>query len=254
MSTELRISIILVLLVAVVAGCQTRRAALKPDSISAYPCHFTAGPITIDGRLDEPAWKRAEPITTFYAYKPQDAKRLSPTVARLLWGKQNLYIAIECEDRDIWSYSDKPDDDLWNGDVAELFIKPSTEKLLYYEFVMAPSGALYDARYASRGAGGLARFKDWSSGAQVACAIAGSDGDYHDDDQGYTVEMAIPLSVFPDNMRPAAGLTWTFGVFRYDYSKMFEDPLLMMSIPEAPEWGYHYYEGYAPLTFQPPTE
>ena len=256
----------LVLLLVVVAACQTTPIAPTVNPAPPYPCRFASGPIAVDGRLDEPAWQKAAVIDTFYPYQPEDAASLSPTKARLLWDKDHLYLAVECGDKDVWSFSDQPDDDMWNGDVAEFFIKPSVDKPIYYEFVIAANATLYDARYPSRGAGGANRFKGWSSNAKIASVIAGTDGDWRDDDQGYTVEAAIPLAAFDEagrsaasakpNVssagRPAAGDTWTFGIFRYDYSKEYEDPLLMMSIPEAPGHGFHSYEGYGLLVFEGP--
>lgn len=121
----------------------------------------------------------------------------------------------------------------------------------YCEFVIAPGGALYDARYPSRGAGGYHRFKDWSSKAKVATTVNGTDDDWKDTDTSYVVEMAIPFSAFSDIAKqPVASDTWTVGVFRYDYTKSYEDTLLTMSIPESKKSGYHYYKGYTPLIFQ----
>ena len=171
--------------------------------------------------------------------------------ARFVWDKNYLYVGIECADDDIWSYSDKADADLWRGDVAEVFIKPSTNKLGYAEFVVAPGGALYDGRYPSRGSGTFFRFKGWSSHAKVATTINGTDGNWKDTDTGYIVEMAIPFAALKDiTTPPVTGTVWTFGVCHYDYSKSFEHPLLMMSMRESPHDGYHYYEGYRPLLFK----
>ncbi len=236
----------IVLLSAVVTGCQTQQATLKgPD----YTCRLASDGIKIDGKLDEPAWTKADKITQFHPLQPKDASYISPTIVRMLWDERCLYVAFECTDDDIWSYSNKPDDELWNGDVGELFIKPSAAERPYYEFVTAPNGAQYDGRYTSRGSGGYHRFKGWSSGTKIATRIDGTDGDGRDDDRGYTIEMAIPLKAFIGAQSPADGVTWTFGAFRYDYSKSFEEPLLIMSIPESPS-GFHYYEGYGQLIFQ----
>ncbi len=250
-------------LLFVVAGCQTCPGARPccPKSASCpaaepapavgapYTCHFAASPVTIDGKLDEAAWKKADVISTFYAYQPDNPPSLTPTKVRFLWDDTNLYVCYECEDDDIWSFSDKDDDTLWDGDVGELFIKPSAKSFEYYEFVMAPSGALYDGRYPARGAGGFHRFKGWSSNAKVATSISGTDDDPTDTDKGYVIEVAIPLSAFGASAQPTNGTSWSFGAFRYDYSKSFEQTLLLMSIPEAPSNGYHYYEGYGPLNF-----
>lgn len=237
-------------LIAVVgfsAGCQRPNVLM---SQSVYTCYFASGPMTIDGKLDEPAWQKAERITAFHVLQPSNAKKLSPTTVRLLWDDQHVYIAYECVDDDIWSYSKVADDELWNGDVGECFIKPAAKENSYYEFVIAPNGTLFDARYPSRGAGGYRRFKSWSSGATVATRIDGTDGDPRDADRGYTIEMAIPLSAIADGPKPADGATWTFAVFRYDYTKSYEDPLLLMSIPESPHHGFHYYEGYQTMVFR----
>jgi len=220
-----------------------------PVPLDPYPCHRAAGPIAVDGKLDEAAWREAEPITAFYLLEPRDIGSLPAATVRLLWDDAFLYVAFEYTDDDIWSYSNTPDDELWNGDVAEFFIKPKTDERFYYEFVMAPNGALFDAKYPSRGAGGYLRFRSWSSNAQIATTIRGTDNNDRDNDQGYTVELAIPVSAFPESVCPKEAATWTFGAFRYDYSKSYEDPLLMMSIPKAVGHGYHSYEYYQPLHF-----
>ncbi|MBN2312221.1 MAG: carbohydrate-binding family 9-like protein [Candidatus Hydrogenedentes bacterium] len=231
------------------AGCQTcpSKGAVAPEP---YACRLAAGPIAIDGKLDEAAWAKADAITEWHIFQPEGAECLFPSKVRLLWDKEFLYVAFEYEDIDIWSYSNEADSELWRGDVAELFIKPSRENPIYYEFVMAPNGTLYDGWYPSRGAGGYYRFKDWASNAKVATQVNGTDGDPSDDDQGYVVEVAFPMALFPDWAQPTPGMEWTFGAFRYDYSKAYDDPLLMMTIPEAAGHGYHSYEGYLPLRFE----
>jgi cellulose/xylan binding protein with CBM9 domain len=216
----------------------------------AYECRYTPSPIIIDGDAADTAWREAIPIDRFYVYQPEEAEVLSATKARLLWDEEYLYALFECADKDVWSYSAKADDSLWNGDVAELFLKPHEDQTRYYEFVIAPNGTLYDARYPSRGSGGALRYSDWSSKARIATRINGTDDDHRDVDTGCTIEMALPWSALSEEDRPQKGDTWRFGVFRYDYSRFFEDPLLLMSIPEAPAWGFHYYEGYLPLVFR----
>ncbi len=245
-----------VFLLTVITGCSTSHSVTSDKSSAAikqqpYVCIRATKPVKIDGKLDDAVWKKAEVVSKFYPYSPKDATNLPPMTARLAWDKNYLYVAIECADDDIWSYSNKDDDQLWRGDVVELFIKPSTKKLGYVEFVVAPGGALYDGRYPSRGSGTFFRFKNWSSHAKVATTINGTDGNWKDTDTGYIVEMAIPFSALKDiTPPPTTGTVWTFGVCHYDYSKSFEQPLLMMSMPESKHNGYHYYEGYRPLLFQ----
>ena len=239
----------LLLVVLLGSGCAGRVPVAEETRPESYLCRSIPDPIAIDGRLDEAAWQVASVITNFHVFAPKGAENLSPTEARILWGSSNLYVAITCADADIRSYSDEPDGELWNGDVGEFFVKPDRDSPVYYEFVVAPNGTLYDGRYPARDVDDRPRFKSWSSGAQVASSINGTNGDSSDMDSGYTLEMAIPLSAFAGSTPPADGVVWTFGVCRYDYSKLFDEPLLLMTMLQAP-YGFHSYEGYADLVFR----
>lgn len=233
------------------AGLCVHAEDKKEDgALAPYICHRASGDITIDGKLDDGAWAKAEAITVFYRYENGQPCDLAPANVRILWGDQFLYVAFNMTDDDVWSFSSIPDDELWQGDVAEIFIKPNTADTRYFEFISAPNGTLFDSAFPSRGAGAFKRFRSWSSGAKVAAQVHGTDGDPSDTDQGYIVEMAIPLTVFPEGQRAPEANDWTFGVFRYDYSKSFDDPLMLMSIPKAEGHGFHSYEGYRPLRFE----
>lgn len=238
-----------VLLITLLAASLLLPACRSADAIDtttrepAYVCKQITGKIHVDGKLDDPDWQQAEVIDRFYPYNATTDPQRSPTSFRMLCDDKYLYVAFTCEDDDIWSCSGKDEDELWNGDVVELFIQTDAGGHAYYEMVIAPSGAIADAHHGSRGGGGFRRFKDWSSHAEVACSINGTDGNWHDTDRSYTVEAAIPLASF-DHLDKQP---WRFGVFRYNYSVSFDEPQMLMSIPTSPKWGFHYYPGYRPL-------
>ncbi|QHI70667.1 carbohydrate-binding family 9-like protein [Tichowtungia aerotolerans] len=225
----------------------TSAESMVPGS---YVCNKIYSSITIDGRVDEDVWRLADAITNFYIYSPKDAEDVSLTVVRILRDEETLYVSFECNDDDVWSSSSKGDASLWIGDCVELYIKPRTNNNTYFELVVAPNGTLYDARYASRGAGGQDRFSSWSSGARVATTIQGTDGNWKDNDQGYVAEMAVPLKVFAKDGASFCDEAWCFCATRFDYSKSFEQPLLLMSFPKSLHNGFHYYEGYNKLIFK----
>lgn len=248
----IRCPVVCVLGLMWIAGCQAGGAngkRLAVDVNQDYQAPRTANPINIDGRLDEAAWARAKPLDQFFVFRPEQPLSVPDTQVRLLWDKNYLYAGFQCADDDVWSYSDASDDDLWEGDVTSLFVKPSVDSLTYYEFVIAPNGAMFDARYPSRGAGLADRFKRWTAGAKVATSIDGTDDEFADTDNGYSVEVAIPLSVFEDAPQPGRGVVWRFAACRFDYSKSYENALELMSIPSAGEWGFHSYENYHSLVF-----
>jgi hypothetical protein len=225
---------------------------LRAQEAATYALPKFDGAIKVDGNLDDEAWQWATTVEDFYVYRPKDATDPGNTKVRMIWSEKHLYIAFECEDDDIWSYSEQNDETLWYGDVVEVFLKPSPASNVYYEFVVAPNGALYDSFYSSRGSPRGYRFKKWSSYTRVATSVDGTGNIWTDDDRGYVVEMAIPIDRLEiDIGTPKDGDVWSVAFCRYDYSKSFEEPLLTMSFPEAPRHGFHCYEGYNTMTFLP---
>ena len=58
-----------------------------------------AGPITIDGRIDETAWAQAKPITQFRQTQPNEgAPSALPTEVRVLYDEEALYIGARMSD------------------------------------------------------------------------------------------------------------------------------------------------------------
>ncbi len=239
----------LLVLLSFVGQCPQAKSEEKQPT---YICRIATGPIKIDGQLNEPSWEHAQTVSVFYPFRPKNTANLPATTARLLWDESSLYLAWRAEDTDIWSYSNKNDDKLWRGDIVEFYAKPNAKEGVFYEIDIAPNGAIYDGCYPSRGSGGFARFKKWSSKARIATQIDGTDDNWHDQDKGYTVEAAIPLSAFGESSLPKAGSKWTFGLFRCDYTSTYDSPLLFSSLPGKLDatHGFHSYEQYQPLRFE----
>src|SRR4051812_44672601 len=75
-----------------------------PPHPKGYVCQRAAQPPTIDGRLNDPAWKHA-PWTDFFldiegAAKP---KPRFHTRAKMLWDDQYFYIGAELEEPHPWA-------------------------------------------------------------------------------------------------------------------------------------------------------
>ncbi len=239
-----RFAVIVCLLIIAIVSRSARADA-------GHPACFAAIPPTLDGKLDDAAWQSAAVLVLTNQYRPDYPVSNRPrTEVRFCWDDAHLYAAFSCEDDDVWSFGDQPDSTLWIGDAFELFLKPSRDRRAYVEFVVAPNGTLYDALYPSRGAGGGARFKTWFSGARIATAVDGTDGDWQDTDRGYVVELAIPWEAFAEIADPPrAGDEWTFGAFRCEVSHSRDDTLMLMSIPKSGPTGFHSFEFYQPLRF-----
>ena len=52
-------------------------------------------PPVIDGRLDEPCWRAAAPVSAFYVY-PRGGPSRVRTEARVCYDDANLYVGVTC--------------------------------------------------------------------------------------------------------------------------------------------------------------
>jgi lysophospholipase L1-like esterase len=212
-------------------------------------CRWTPVPPTIDGRLDDPSWKNATIIDRFPAYwKNADAG--IPTKARLLWDNDALYFSAEMTDAELRAFGTKHNDHLWNGDVFELFFKPSKALPAYYEFQGNPNGAVFQVAFPERGA----KVGDFSAlprlGVTLAVRLDGTLDTPGDVDRGWTIEGRIPWTIFsPTGGRPEPDAVWLFALCRYDYGREGTAPVTMSSAPlRFPS--FHRHEDYGRLRFE----
>jgi hypothetical protein len=83
--------------------------------------------ITIDGKLDEKAWRRAAATRRFVNVKTGSSNKQFPVNgrAKLLWDEKFLYVAFEVEDKDITGGFEKgaKDPHLWTKDTVEIMVE-----------------------------------------------------------------------------------------------------------------------------------
>jgi hypothetical protein len=213
-------------------------------------CRWAQEPPKIDGKLDDPAWKSAAVIDHFAAFwKGQETQG---TRAWLVWDNDALYFAATMTDTELRSSGTKRNDHLWEGDVFELFFKPSAERPAYYEFQVNPKSLIVEVAFPRRGE----NFDKLAAGPPLgmeATAVAEGTIDQEGDrDQGWKVEGKIPWSAFrPTGGRPQPGATWLFALCRYDYGPKGTVPITMSSAPLT-QPSFHRYEDYGRLTFEGP--
>jgi len=231
------------------SGCTLLRTKKSKSEPRLVPCYRAAGKITIDGKLDEPAWKRAYRLDDFRV-PVTGAKPRFATLARLLWDDENLYLAVVMEDYDVYGVKEKHDSYTWEDDVCELFLKPSEVRHPYYEIHITPRGTTLDLLFGRRGAGTLDRWTPWESGVRAKAVVRGTLNDWQDKDQGWAVEAAIPLKAFARTTpMPQLGERWRFAVCRYDYSVYIDGGKELTSSARLTGASFHRYEDYDFLEF-----
>jgi len=245
-------------LATAVGGCTVYRYPPEPKREvreGPYPVVYAKVPPKIDGVLDDEVWKRAVPQKTFYVYTKY-GQRVDIATAYLAWDKDNLYYAIDVKAKDLYAEEKEDDKRLCDGDVAELFVKPSDDHLDLYEFEFNFWNALWYIHFISRGGGTAARFTVTSHpGIIVRSTHRGRINDWSDVDDGYTIEAAIPLKTFERAVPggPKAGDRWKFNVAGYDFSCYREETLLFTSC-DGNTKGFAEYEIYPEMIFLAPDE
>ncbi|MCS7254559.1 MAG: carbohydrate-binding family 9-like protein [Armatimonadota bacterium] len=209
----------------------------------------TLKPIRIDGVLDEPEWQTASPLEL----KDIKGRNAPKTFARLLWDDRYIYIAFECSDDDIWATKTQRDDFLWEEEVVEAFIDPDGDGLNYYEFQVNPLGTEIDLLIpdAIEGVKHAKKNAEWNcQGWLSAVKVRGTVNKRDDQDDGWTVEMAIPISEIapPASLVQRPGISWRLNLYRIERPKGKEDEPLLLSWSKCVIW-FHEPERFARVTF-----
>lgn len=184
-------------------------------SIPRYEVHRVAGTISIDGRLDEPAWKSA-PAVEFQFPWPQQTGAKQKTTARLLWDDERLYVGYQCEDDDIVAHYVNRDDPTYKDDAVEIFINPDPAQEFYYGMEMNARATLYDYFYIFPRML-LARLD--FQGVHLGVSVRGTVNVTGDKDEGWSLEVSIPWKNFAElakTLPPTAGSVWRANLNRWD--------------------------------------
>ncbi|MCA9177091.1 MAG: PQQ-dependent sugar dehydrogenase [Planctomycetales bacterium] len=229
-------------------------APVRAEEPAPYPCRFTGTPITVDGKLDELAWQRAQSVGPLRASWSNDRPNVkAPTEAKLLWGREALYFSAVVEDRDLFADINEHDGRLWKNDVFELFLQPDRKRGGYYEFQVNAAGAVLDVFYPKRSPDGFERQKaDGTFHLEVRVVPEGTLNQRDDQDRRWVVEGSIPWhDLIRTGGRPNAGEQWGFAICRYDYTGN-EPPELSTNAPLT-QPSFHRHEEYATIEFVAPT-
>ena len=115
-------------------------AHLYNQDLARYTCYRAAGPITIDGRLDEPDWQAA-PVSTPFVDIVTGEPAWFDTRVRLLWDDKCLYFGFTAQETDVWATLTGRDSKIWQDNDLEVFIAGGNA---YYEFEINALNTIYE--------------------------------------------------------------------------------------------------------------
>jgi hypothetical protein len=160
-------------------------------------------PPTLDGRLDDAAWRRATVIDAFVQQEPNEgAPATERTEVRMLYDQQSLYIGVRAYDSDPDGVSAtemrRDSERVLEEDNFQIILDTFKDSRSAYMFVTNPLGAQLDQQVFNEGEGGIRGFgnssninRDWDGVWHVAATRT---------DDGWAAEIAIPMVTlrFPD--------------------------------------------------------
>jgi len=175
--------------------------------------------VTVDGRLDEPAWSKAARLGGFSEYQPVDSRPATERTEVLIWySPRALHIGIVAFDSDPGSVranvSDR--DNIANDDWVRIFLDTFNDRRRAFLFGVNPFGVQEDGVH-TEGAF-TAGYMHGSGATGMMSGTVDLSPDYQFDSKGrltgdgYTVEVRIP---FKSLRYPSGGpMTWGINVAR----------------------------------------
>jgi len=157
------------------------------DAVNTVP--MAAAPVTVDGVLDEAAWRKAIAMSDFVlgnSDKPPVQSRVL-----LTHDKDNLYVAVindEPMTAQLTTKATERDGNVWGDDSIEIYVDPSNAKSgAYMGFFVSAANVVYDRQRREAWNG------EWTSAVKVH------------DGKAWVVEVAIPWKTL--EATPSAGHT-----------------------------------------------
>jgi hypothetical protein len=192
----------------------------------------TDTPPVIDGRLDDTLWSEAPSVTDFLTFIPDFGKRQPErTVTYMAYDAENLYFAFRCLDdqRDQIKAAMARRDSILTDDFICINLDTFGDQQSLYAFYVNPLGIQADSRFASNQEDFNVDLV-WYSAGRI-------------DEQGYTVEIQIPLKSIRYNNRKRVEMAVFFERFVSRRNEHASYPAL------DPQRGYAFLTQMAPMEY-----
>jgi hypothetical protein len=180
----------------------------------------------IDGDLNDAVWQKSSWTKDFVDIegdlKPKPALA---TKAKMLWDDSCLYIAAQITDPQVWATLTHHDDIIFRDNDFEVFIDPNNTTHHYFELEFNAFNTVFDLflnkPYRNLGNALI----NWDAeGLRSAVKVQGTLNDPSDNDQGWTIEIAIPfraISIGNNVQVPVDGTIWRINFSRVEWGTKF---------------------------------
>lgn len=196
------------------------RLPFAPRQLVVYRA---SGPLTVDGKLDEPSWKAAVWTESFVDIAGDRAPqpRFS-TRATMLWDDDYFYVAADLQEPHLWATLTARDSVIFQDNDFEVFVDPDGDTHDYFEVEINALATVWDLMLVQPYRDGGPAIHAWDiAGFKAAVNLRGTLNRPDDRDDGWSVEMAIPWTILaegaPGRRRPRAGERWRVNFSRVQW-------------------------------------
>ncbi len=163
--------------------------------------------ITLDGRLDDPAWRNAELATGFRQWDPNRGEDASEqTTFKIVYDNEAVYFGIACFESDSEDIRGQlcRRDNMVGSDVISIYLDTYHDYSSGYNFRVNPCGVQRDVYVYNDGH----MDPDWDAVWSAETSV---------DENGWYAEMRIPFAA----VRYSNGdeMTWGLNIYRYMHSR-----------------------------------
>ena len=159
-----------------------------PFAPRRYVAYRAPSPLTVDGKLDEPAWAAAAWSDAFVDIEGDSRPRPRfRTRVKMLWDDEYFYVAAEMEEPDLWGTLTARDSVIFHDNDFEVFIDPDGDTHAYYELEVNALGTPWDLMLIKPYRDGGPAIDAWDiAGLKVGVDVRGTINRPGDRDDGWT--------------------------------------------------------------------
>ncbi|MBM4045145.1 MAG: hypothetical protein FJ279_08525, partial [Planctomycetes bacterium] len=167
-------------------------ADVEPEC--GYAAALSGAPPVVNGRLDDPCWQAAKPLTLKQVYGQPPTER---TEVLALFDREHLYLGLRCHEtqmnRLVASVKDQKaggaEFAVFGDDSVEVFLDPGGDGAAYYQLAVSAGGGRFDQRAGREGYN-----SGWTGKWDWATALLESR---------WEVELRLPFSTFAPDGSPS---------------------------------------------------
>lgn len=247
----------------VLMGYAQSEKEVTPKSYVAYK---TSKEIVIDGDEADKAWEKASWTTPFVDIEGVETPKYK-TQVKMLWDDNYYYILAKIEEPHVWANLRQRDTIIFYNNDFEVFIDPDNDTHNYYELEINALNTAWDLFINKPYREKNTVLNDWNiDGLKSAVKVNGTLNNSSDIDKGWTLEIAIPWSVYKtsyhDNIVPKdkfwkvnfSRVNWQHDIVNGKYERKKDkegkflpeynwvwSPMGVINMHEPEKWAYVYF-------------